>query len=178
MDIIITDVQSAKLVAGAPGTVNSTSTMPTAEYSRANPFIAGNIAHKSKCSAATLERCNSNGFDFRCFAIESTGFGSKTVVAFLTHLANIAASKQIQDPQFEEAEAKRVLRRWRYQFSVALRKSHACAILDRIHALKLNPGYVTPTRHYLFKTERTVIQDLCVETAFSKDYSARPPSMC
>jgi hypothetical protein len=157
VDIVITDVQSAKLSAGAPGTTNSTSTMPTAAHSRATSFIAGNIAHKSKCSQATIERCNSNGFDFRCFAIESTGFCSKDVVVFLTNLAKIAASKQVEDPQFEEAEAKRILRRWRYQFSVALRKSHAQAILDRIHALKLSPLYVMPSRQQLFKTIRTVI---------------------
>ena len=67
------------------------------------------------------------------------------------------ASNLVEDPQFEVAEAKRVLRKWRYQFSVALRKSHACAILDRIRALKLGPGVIIPTRQQLFKTARSVI---------------------
>jgi len=75
----------------------------------------------------------------------------------LSHLAKIAASNLVEDPQFEVAEAKRVLRKWRYQFSVALRKSHACAILDRIRALKLGPGVIIPTRQQLFKTARSVI---------------------
>jgi hypothetical protein len=157
VDIAITDVQSAKLGVGAQGTVNPTSTMPTAAFSRCNPFIAGKIAHKGKCSKATIDRCHANGFEFRCFAIESTGFCSKDVEAFLSHLAKIAASNLVEDPQFEVAEAKRVLRKWRYQFSVALRKSHACAILDRIRALKLGPGVIIPTRQQLFKTARSVI---------------------
>ena len=156
VDIIITDVQSAKLAVGANGTVNGNSTMPTAAYSRAHPFIAGKIAHKSKCSAATIERCNSNGFEFRCFAIESTGYCSKDVEAILAHLSKIAASKQVEDPQFEEGEAKRILSKWRFQFSVALRKSHARAILDRIRALKINPVYVTQSRQCLFKSARMV----------------------
>lgn len=156
VDIIITDVQSAKLAVGANGTVNGSSTMPTATYSRAHPFIAGKIAHKSKCSAATIDRCNSNGFEFRCFAIESTGYCSKDVEAILAHLSKIAASKLVEDTQFEEGEAKRILSKWRFQFSVALRKSHARAILDRIRALKINPVYVTQSRQCLFKSARTV----------------------
>lgn len=151
VDIAVAHPTSATVPKGSEGACNEVSTHPTVSYSRHHPFIAGAKAHARKLQGGTVDKCSGYGFDFLPLAFETTGAIHDEAATFLTHLALKAAQHHVPDPAHHTTEAKRILRRWKFQLSTVIRKAHARVILDRLDSLKLNQPFFSCTKLQLFQ---------------------------
>ena len=154
MDVAVAHPTSANV----PATVNgerASIKVPLAA-SKTSPFVAGNSRHASKLGHNTPGVCAQHGFDFLPFILETTGAIHPEAVTFLSDLAFRAAQRRVSDDNFTESEAKRILRRWKYQFSTTIRKAHARAILDRLESLRLKPHPLV-SRRELFSTRTPLL---------------------